>query len=49
MEINEELCEQITRMAAAAFSPAEIGFALGIDQPTFDIWMRDENHQAIAL
>ncbi len=46
MEWQSELADQITRMAAAAFTPAEIGFALGIDKTTFYTWMQDDDHPA---
>lgn len=43
---KNEFEEMIIRMAAAAFSPAEISYALGIDHTTFDTWMHDDEHPA---
>lgn len=46
MEWNDEYKEQITRMAAAAFTPKQIAFALDIPRDAFLLWMQDENHPA---
>lgn len=48
MEWNDEFSEKITRMAAAAFAPRQIAFALDIPRDEFIKWMQDENHPASA-
>lgn len=44
MELSEDILEEITRMAAAAYTPKQTAFALGISPGEFNAWMQDENH-----
>jgi hypothetical protein len=46
MELSEDDLKEVTRMAAAAYSPRQTAFALGIPPTTFLEWMQDENHVA---
>lgn len=44
MEYNEQYTDMINRMAAAAYPPDEIAFALGIDKNVFSTWIKDIEH-----
>ena len=46
MEYTSEICEQITRMSAAAFTPQQIAFAMGLGKEEFLLQMQDEKHPA---
>lgn len=46
MQWKDEYAEMITRMAAVAFTPVQIAFALGIDKTIFCAWMQNETHPA---
>jgi hypothetical protein len=46
MEINEEILKDIKRLAAAAYTPKQVAFALGLNQEKFIECMQNENHPA---
>jgi hypothetical protein len=46
MELNEDLLNEITRMAAAAYTPRQTAFALGIAPCKFLEMLQDENSAA---
>lgn len=48
MELNNETLANITRMAAAAFTPAQIAFSIGVNTNEFKQLIADENSEACA-
>ena len=48
MEISEEELGEITRMAAAAYTPKQVCFAMGFDKEAFLTQMKDENSAMCA-
>jgi len=48
MELSNDSLEHITRMAAAAFTPAQIAFAMGIERIVFKEFIADENSAVCA-
>lgn len=46
MEWKDEFADNITRMAAAAYTPKQIAFALELPRDKFLLWMQDEKHPA---
>ena len=44
MQATKDELEQIMRMAAAAYTPGQVAFAMGFDKEEFNIAMTDENN-----
>jgi hypothetical protein len=46
MEWTEDLLKEVTRLGAAAYTPKQTAFALGLSPAQFIICMQDEEHPA---
>ncbi len=44
MIYNQETLDSIKRLAAAAYTPSQVRFALGLEKEAFEAAMNDENH-----
>ncbi len=44
MQLTEDDLKHITRMAAAAYTPAQVAFAMGLEKEEFAAAMHDDNN-----
>lgn len=48
MELNNDILEQIERLAGAAYTPKQVAYMLGINPKQFDDAVQDEESDAAA-